>query len=201
MVRCPRCSEAQHLPPGITEARCSRCAARWRWTVCSVCGQVGTGFEWDESWRCGVCQAANRSWWKTADADKEKALVAERRRADGASGLTPWLAGAAALVLVAVVGIALAVPRSSAADRQRTASAGACVRFTALKSAEADGTLSAGELRARADDVAGHATKGTPQVQRAARQLGSASADGSGTDAFLTALTAMTDACAVATGH
>jgi len=112
-VVCPRCATTQPVPVTAVAHECARCNWEWRFAICGTCDILACCLEYLESWRCESCNTFNRSWWKTADAEREAPLVAERRRLDNATHPGRRLAVVGLIVAFVLGSIWYVIPRQS----------------------------------------------------------------------------------------
>lgn len=203
-VRCPACRTTQKVAADATGYKCADCDKVWRWAVCSRCDHLALTIARQESWRCADCGGYSRSWWRTAGARPEAQRVTSRKRTEAAerehrrilavARRRRWklIVGGIAVVMLAG-GSALIFSETdvaSPADESRAA----CATYTGLKSALANGAITAPDLREQLAALAKSAEAATPDVQLAAVGLAKSGRPGDAT--FLVASTQLSDACA-----
>lgn len=194
-VVCPRCSTTQPVPVAAVAHECPRCNWDWRFAICATCDTVACSLEYLESWRCESCNTFNRSWWKTADAEREAALVAERRRIDNATHPGRRLAIVGLIVAFVLGSVWYVMPRQTSEEREAASALTACRRFDQVRRDEASGTLTRGDLLRQIDALDADATGAPAEVRTAVKRLAAAARSGTDRPAFPAAMTAVGDAC------
>lgn len=194
-VVCPRCATTQPVPVAAVAHECARCNWEWRFAICGTCDTVACSLEYLESWRCESCHAFNRSWWKTADAEREAALVAERRRVENARHPGRRLAVGVVIVALVIGAIWYVVPRQSTHQREQAAARTACRHYDQVRRDEASGTLSRVELLRQLGTLDAEAAGAPAEVRDAVTALADAARKGTDRPAFPGAMTALGDAC------
>lgn len=197
---CPRCATTQPVPVSAVAHECLRCSWEWRFAICGTCNTLACTLEYLESWQCRSCGTFNRSWWKTIDAERDAAVVAERRRTEHPShlGRRVLIAGTALSLVVAAVWFV--IPRESAEEREQAAASTACRRFDQLRRDEASGALTRVALLAELEALKADATGAPPAVREGAAELADAAAAGTDSPRFPAAMTSLADACRGAGG-
>jgi hypothetical protein len=206
-VRCPGCRTVASRHLESTRLPCESCDRTWRWAVCAGCDALALTLERQESWRCGACGHFTRSWWRTPSYAREatqvvarrrhQAMVDERARVRAGIRKRRWkliaLGAAAAVTAIAVVvGVRVAEPSSA------HGTAVACAHAERLGSDVASGTLTPDELDAELEELQRESQSADRRVSDAVVELRAAGRPG--TAPFLTARTALADACLAASG-
>lgn len=197
-VVCPRCTTSQPVPIDAVAHECARCSWEWRFAICGTCDTVACTLEYLESWQCRSCRSFNRSWWKTADAEREAVVVSERRRADNATHRWRWVAAAGAVLAALVASVWFVVPRQSPEQREQAAAGTVCRHFDQLRRDEASGTLSRAALLREVDSLGEEAASAPAAVRAATSELAGAAVTGTDSPRFAAAMTSVAEACRVA---
>lgn len=174
---------------------CERCLWEWRFAICGTCNTLLPVLEYLESWQCQSCSSFNRSWWKTADAERDAMVVAERRRVENVSHPGRWVAAGAAALFLLIAAVWFVMPRESAEDREQAAANRACRRFAQLQRDEASGTLTRASLLRELDVVAAEGAAAPAPVREASVRAANEARVGSDSTAFDAAMTSLGDAC------
>jgi hypothetical protein len=175
--------------------RCTACGSVWWWALCRSCNALQRIPATVESWRCG-CRTANRSWWRTAERDREAIAEQVTARRQSETRLlprpsAPVIVGLAMAVL-AVIGLTVARSTLTGDDGSDAAggsgSAGTCRAFRDYRSKVMSGAEASPVV------VAQLAASASPDLRDAADRLLAASRTGN-SDEVLAAAADITRIC------
>lgn len=192
---CPRCAKQQGVLVAAVAHECERCLWEWRFAICGTCNTLLPVLEYLESWQCQSCSMFNRSWWKTADAERDAMVVAERRRVEHLTHPGRRLAAGGVAVALLVASIWFVIPRESPAERAQAAADRACRRFDQLRRDEASGALARADLLRELDAVVSEAAEAPTAVRESAARAAAEATAGTDSPGFDAAMTSLADAC------
>ena len=196
-VTCRCCGGTQPVPVESATYDCCLCGARWRWASCQRCAELRLVADDAESWQCSRCHRANRSWWRTATAPRDEALVA-RQRQDALRERRPLAARLrrrrplVAVTVAAVTGLAV-VALGGVAPSTEEATRTTCAAMQRLRPSLFNGSTDAVTLRRSLGELRAASAAADDAVAAAVRDL--AAAPQLGGREFLRALTAVDEAC------
>lgn len=200
-VTCRCCGGTRPVPVEAAAFDCGLCGARWRWASCQRCAALRLVADEVESWQCSTCNRANRSWWRTATAPRDEALVVRQRQEALREGrplaarrrrLPLAAATVAAVAALAVAALAGAEPSTEQATRAT------CAAMHRLRPSLFNGSVDAAALRRSLGELRAVSSAADDAVAAAVRDL--AAAPQLGGPEFLRAVTAVDEACSARAG-